>query len=57
MSKGDTHTAFGDSMNYWQFFPTGEEGWDAGLKEVEQAYAGVLAGRGDRRVGHILSLA
>ena len=29
----------------------------AGLKEVEQAYAGVLAGRGDPRVGHILSLA
>jgi len=29
----------------------------AGLKEVEQAYASVLAGRGDPRVGHILSLA
>lgn len=29
----------------------------AGTAEVEQAYAGVLAGRGDPRVGHILSLA
>lgn len=22
-----TYAAFGDFMNYWQFFPTGEEGW------------------------------
>ncbi|WP_342245485.1 DUF2855 family protein [Pseudomonas sp. OTU5201] len=22
-----TYAAFGDSMQYWQFFPTGEEGW------------------------------
>ncbi|MCZ8254967.1 MAG: DUF2855 family protein, partial [Polaromonas sp.] len=22
-----TYAAFGDAMNYWQFFPTGEEGW------------------------------
>ena len=21
-----TYAAFGDAMNYWQFFPTGEEG-------------------------------
>jgi hypothetical protein len=28
-----------------------------GREEVQQAYALVLAGRGDPRVGHILSLA
>jgi hypothetical protein len=22
-----TYAAFGDAMNYWQFFPTGEDGW------------------------------
>ena len=22
-----TYAAFGESMNYWQFYPTGEEGW------------------------------
>jgi hypothetical protein len=22
-----TYATFGDAMNYWQFFPTGEEGW------------------------------
>ena len=22
-----TYAAIGDAMNYWQFFPTGEEGW------------------------------
>ncbi|MDE3739936.1 MULTISPECIES: DUF2855 family protein [Pseudomonas] len=22
-----TYAVFGDSMQYWQFFPTGEEGW------------------------------
>jgi hypothetical protein len=22
-----TYAAFGEAMNYWQFFPTGEEGW------------------------------
>lgn len=22
-----TYAAFGDGMNYWQFFPTGEDGW------------------------------
>jgi hypothetical protein len=22
-----TYAAFGDAMNYWQFFPTGDEGW------------------------------
>jgi hypothetical protein len=26
-SNNITYAAFGDSMNYWQFFPTGEEGW------------------------------
>ena len=22
-----TYAKFGDAMNYWQFFPTGEDGW------------------------------
>lgn len=26
-SNNITYAAFGDSMNYWRFFPTGEEGW------------------------------
>lgn len=26
-SNNITYAAFGDAMNYWQFFPTGEEGW------------------------------
>jgi hypothetical protein len=26
-SNNITYAAFGDAMNYWQFFPTGEPGW------------------------------
>ncbi|RYF41207.1 MAG: DUF2855 family protein, partial [Comamonadaceae bacterium] len=26
-SNNITYAAFGDAMNYWQFFPTAEEGW------------------------------
>jgi hypothetical protein len=26
-SNNITYGAFGDAMNYWQFYPTGEEGW------------------------------
>lgn len=26
-SNNITYAAFGDAMNYWQFWPTGEEGW------------------------------
>ena len=26
-SNNITYAAFGDAMNYWQFYPTGEEGW------------------------------
>jgi hypothetical protein len=26
-SNNITYAAFGDAMNYWQFFPTGEAGW------------------------------
>ena len=26
-SNNITYAAFGEAMNYWQFFPTGEEGW------------------------------
>jgi hypothetical protein len=26
-SNNITYAAFGDAMNYWQFFPSGEEGW------------------------------
>lgn len=26
-SNNITYAAFGDAMNYWQFFPTSEEGW------------------------------
>ena len=28
-SNNITYAAFGEAMNYWQFFPTGEEGWGA----------------------------
>src|SRR6478672_1671006 len=26
-SNNITYAAFGDAMNYWGFFPTGEQGW------------------------------
>ena len=26
-SNNITYAAFGDAMNYWQFFPSGEPGW------------------------------
>ena len=26
-SNNITYAALGDAMNYWQFFPTGEDGW------------------------------
>src|SRR3954471_20129963 len=26
-SNNITYAAFGDAMNYWQFYPTGEAGW------------------------------
>ncbi|MDP3171152.1 MAG: DUF2855 family protein, partial [Polaromonas sp.] len=26
-SNNITYAAFGDAMNYWQFFPTAEDGW------------------------------
>ena len=26
-SNNITYAAFGDAMKYWQFFPTGQEGW------------------------------
>ena len=40
-SNNITYAAFGDAMNYWQFFPTGEEGWGLipvwGFGEVVQS--------------------
>ncbi|MGH8822062.1 MAG: DUF2855 family protein, partial [Rhodoferax sp.] len=26
-SNNITYAAFGDAMSYWQFYPTGEDGW------------------------------
>src|SRR3954469_18401534 len=26
-ANNNTYAAFGDAMNYWSFFPSGEEGW------------------------------
>ncbi len=44
-----TYAAFGEAMRYWEFFPTGEEGWGHlplwGFAEVEDSKAaGVEAG-------------
>ncbi|MDO9259216.1 MAG: DUF2855 family protein [Polaromonas sp.] len=48
-SNNITYAAFGDAMNYWQFFPTGEEGWGTipvwGFGSVVQSlHPGVAAG-------------
>ncbi|HSV80658.1 MAG TPA: DUF2855 family protein [Ramlibacter sp.] len=48
-SNNITYAAFGDTMNYWQFFPTGEEGWGIvpvwGFGEVVQSmHPGVAVG-------------
>ncbi len=44
-----TYAAFGDAMNYWQFYPTGEEGWGLipvwGFGDVVQSlHPGVAVG-------------
>jgi hypothetical protein len=44
-----TYAAFGDAMNYWQFFPMGEEGWGIvpvwGFADVVQSeHPGVAVG-------------
>ncbi|MDI1341077.1 DUF2855 family protein [Polaromonas sp.] len=48
-SNNITYAAFGDAMNYWQFFPTVEEGWGTipvwGFGSVVQSlHPGVAAG-------------
>jgi hypothetical protein len=48
-SNNITYGAFGDLLNYWQFFPTGEEGWGHipvwGFADVVQSlHAGVHVG-------------
>jgi len=48
-SNNITYAAFGDAMNYWQFFPTGEAGWGIvpvwGFGTVVQSlHAGVAVG-------------
>ena len=48
-SNNITYAAFGDAMNYWQFFPTGEEGWGSipvwGFGDVVQSlHPGVAVG-------------
>jgi len=48
-SNNITYAAFGDAMNYWQFFPTGEEGWGTipvwGFASVVQSlHSGVAVG-------------
>ena len=48
-SNNITYAAFGDAMSYWQFYPTGEEGWGSvpvwGFASVVQSlYPGVAVG-------------
>ncbi len=48
-SNNITYAAFGDAMNYWQFFPTGEAGWGIvpvwGFAVVTQSlHSGVAVG-------------
>ena len=48
-SNNITYAAFGEAMNYWGFFPTGDEGWGAipvwGFGNVSQScHAGVAVG-------------
>ena len=48
-SNNITYAAFGDAMNYWQFFPTGEDGWGIvpvwGFGTVQQSmHPGVAVG-------------
>lgn len=48
-SNNITYAAFGDAMNYWQFFPTGEDGWGTipvwGFATVAQSlHPGVAVG-------------
>lgn len=48
-SNNITYGAFGDKMSYWQFFPTGEEGWGVipvwGFGQVVQSlHPGVAVG-------------
>ncbi|WP_076999623.1 DUF2855 family protein [Variovorax sp. KK3] len=55
-SNNITYAAFGESMNYWQFFPTGEDGWGAipvwGFGSVVQSlHPGVAVG--ERLYGYV----
>ncbi|CAN7671151.1 MULTISPECIES: DUF2855 family protein [unclassified Variovorax] len=55
-SNNITYAAFGESMNYWQFFPTGEEGWGSipvwGFGSVVQSlHPGVAVG--ERLYGYV----
>ena len=48
-SNNITYAAFGDAMSYWQFYPTGEEGWGSipvwGFASVVQSlHPGVAVG-------------
>ena len=48
-SNNITYAAFGEAMNYWQFFPTGEDGWGTipvwGFGTVKQSlHPGVAVG-------------
>lgn len=55
-SNNITYAAFGESMSYWQFFPTGEEGWGSipvwGFGSVVQSlHPGVAVG--ERLYGYV----
>lgn len=48
-SNNITYAAFGDAMNYWQFYPTGEDGWGTipvwGFGSVVQSlHPGIVVG-------------
>ena len=50
-----TYAAFGEAMNYWQFFPTGEDGWGCipvwGFAEVSESLCDDIA-VGERFYGY-----
>lgn len=55
-SNNITYAAFGESMSYWQFFPTGEEGWGSipvwGFGSVVQSLHPGMA-VGERLYGYV----
>ena len=55
-SNNVTYGAFGDAMRYWDFFPTGEDGWGSvpvwGFADVEESKCAEV-GIGERFYGYL----